>query len=260
MSYLVLSDLHGDRPRPLPKIKELQGATDITDRKGSPSWDYDVCTHVLSSVIISILSHDWMTDLYLILTGERRLEVGEACTDQPEACQIRGSWNWQGNQAKPKACSFVCDWQAVERWIFRSLMFCCNLLYWLKRELECIPSRSLNSCFCLSVYAEFGCSICRKVIQEPLTTPCGHNFCKTCLLGAFDSQSIRERSRGGRTLRAQKIVKKCPSCPTDICDFLENPQVRLNTSLLKHAVASKHVFADASWDFSYRSTERWWIW
>ena len=58
MSYLVLSDLHGDRPRPLPKIKELQGATDITDRKGSPSWDYDVCTHVLSSVIISILSHD----------------------------------------------------------------------------------------------------------------------------------------------------------------------------------------------------------
>jgi len=26
----------------LPKIKELQGATDITERKGRPSWDYDV--------------------------------------------------------------------------------------------------------------------------------------------------------------------------------------------------------------------------
>ncbi|KAM5568364.1 E3 ubiquitin-protein ligase ORTHRUS 2-like [Rosa sericea] len=35
------SDVHGDRPRPLPFIKELNKATDITERKGSPSWDYD---------------------------------------------------------------------------------------------------------------------------------------------------------------------------------------------------------------------------
>ncbi|KAA8529980.1 hypothetical protein F0562_034416 [Nyssa sinensis] len=36
------SDEHGDRPRPLPVIKELKNATDITERKGTPSWDYDV--------------------------------------------------------------------------------------------------------------------------------------------------------------------------------------------------------------------------
>ncbi|XP_077212110.1 E3 ubiquitin-protein ligase ORTHRUS 2-like [Tasmannia lanceolata] len=35
------SDEQGDRPRPLPIIKELKNATDITDRKDSPSWDYD---------------------------------------------------------------------------------------------------------------------------------------------------------------------------------------------------------------------------
>ncbi|KAK9934254.1 hypothetical protein M0R45_021406 [Rubus argutus] len=35
------SDDHGDRPRPLPVIKELKIAIDITERKGSPSWDYD---------------------------------------------------------------------------------------------------------------------------------------------------------------------------------------------------------------------------
>jgi len=82
--------------------------------------------------------------------------------------------------------------------------------------------------------AEFGCSICRAVIKEPLTTPCAHNFCKTCLLGKYDSQSsVRERSRGGRTLRAQKIVKTCPSCPTDICDFLENPQVCWSTEFVE---------------------------
>jgi hypothetical protein len=43
---LLLSDDHGDLPRPLPKIKELQGATDITERNGRPAWDYDVCLPV----------------------------------------------------------------------------------------------------------------------------------------------------------------------------------------------------------------------
>ncbi|KAG5228023.1 E3 ubiquitin-protein ligase ORTHRUS [Salix suchowensis] len=36
------SDVQGDRPRPLPVIKELKNAIDITERKGSPSWDYDL--------------------------------------------------------------------------------------------------------------------------------------------------------------------------------------------------------------------------
>ena len=37
-----LSDEHGDRPRPLPAISELKKATDITERKEGPSWDFDV--------------------------------------------------------------------------------------------------------------------------------------------------------------------------------------------------------------------------
>ncbi|KAJ1288807.1 hypothetical protein BS78_02G116400 [Paspalum vaginatum] len=93
----------------------------------------------------------------------------------------------------------------------------------------------------------FRCSICRAVMKEPLTTPCAHNFCKTCLLGAYDSQfSMRERSRGGRTLRTQKIVKKCPSCPTEICDFLANPQINremmdLVESLQKKAAKGNEI-------------------
>lgn len=42
------SDEHGDHPRPLPVIKELKDATDITERKESPSWDYDVSLHLVS--------------------------------------------------------------------------------------------------------------------------------------------------------------------------------------------------------------------
>lgn len=36
------SDEIGDRPRPLPAIKELKAATDVTDRKHTASWDFDV--------------------------------------------------------------------------------------------------------------------------------------------------------------------------------------------------------------------------
>ncbi|XP_013712639.1 E3 ubiquitin-protein ligase ORTHRUS 2-like isoform X2 [Brassica napus] len=73
---------------------------------------------------------------------------------------------------------------------------------------------------------EFGCQICRKVMSSPVTTPCAHNFCKECLTGKFAGiTQVRQRSRGGRTLRAQKNVMKCPCCPNDISDFLQNPQV-----------------------------------
>ncbi|CAM0885462.1 unnamed protein product [Alopecurus aequalis] len=153
------SDLHGDRPRPLPKIKELQGATDITERKGSPSWDYDEKE-----------GWKWVKPPPI---SKKPAQTGNAETDK----ELRKT----------------------------------------QRRAHLSVDERLKK--------EFGCSICRSVIKEPLTTPCAHNFCKTCLLGAFENQSsIRERSRGGRTLRTQKIVKKCPSCTTDICDFLENPQ------------------------------------
>ncbi|CAH8331756.1 unnamed protein product [Eruca vesicaria subsp. sativa] len=73
---------------------------------------------------------------------------------------------------------------------------------------------------------EFGCQICRQVMSFPVTTPCAHHFCKECLTGKFAGiTQVRERSRGGRTLRAQKNVMKCPCCPADLSDFMQNPQV-----------------------------------
>ncbi|KAF0924203.1 hypothetical protein E2562_008500 [Oryza meyeriana var. granulata] len=154
------SDIYGDRPRPLPKVDELKGATDISERKGTPSWDFDE----------------------------------------------KEGWKWVKPppiSRKPNLSGDVETDKQIRRVARRAQMS--------------VAERLLK---------EFVCSICRQVMKEPLTTPCAHNFCKTCLLGAYGSQSsMRERSRGGRTLRAQKIVKKCPSCPTDICDFLENPQI-----------------------------------
>lgn len=91
----------------------------------------------------------------------------------------------------------------------------------MKRKVDLAAERQ-------KVLKGFSCGICKKVMQYPITTPCAHNFCKACLQGAFAGKSLmRERSQGGRSLRAQKNVKTCPFplCTTDIADFLENPQV-----------------------------------
>ncbi|KAM0947134.1 putative [histone H3]-lysine(4) N-trimethyltransferase chromatin regulator PHD family [Dioscorea sansibarensis] len=153
------SDEKGDRPRPLPAIKELKHATDMTVRKERPAWDYD--------------------------EGH--------------------GWRW--TRSAPQSRKAIITGDSGEKRKGRSPA---NKASKMKR-----------------VARELSCEICWKLMSFPLTTPCAHNFCKSCLLGSYTDQSfVRERSReGGRTLRTQKIVKKCPSCPSDISDFLQNPQV-----------------------------------
>ncbi|RDX68712.1 E3 ubiquitin-protein ligase ORTHRUS 2, partial [Mucuna pruriens] len=82
----------------------------------------------------------------------------------------------------------------------------------------------------------FSCMICKEVMVSPVTTPCAHNFCKSCLEGAFAGQAfVKERSGGGRALRTKKNVMKCPSCSIDISDYLQNIQVDVD---LKSAIES----------------------
>ncbi|XP_057440850.1 E3 ubiquitin-protein ligase ORTHRUS 2 [Lotus japonicus] len=151
----------GDRPRPLPKIDELKGAVDITERKGDPSWDFD---------------------------------------------EEKGSWLWK----KPPPAS-------------KKSIDVINPKDGTRVRVKKTKNVSLKE----KLLKEFGCNICHKVLSSPLTTPCAHNFCKVCLEGAFSGKSfIRKRAcEGGRSLRAQKNVMKCPSCSNDIADFLQNPQV-----------------------------------
>ncbi|XP_068587455.1 E3 ubiquitin/ISG15 ligase TRIM25-like [Cebidichthys violaceus] len=54
------------------------------------------------------------------------------------------------------------------------------------------------------------CSICLNVFTEPVSTPCGHNYCKTCITGYWAS--------GGQT--------QCPLC---MKKFRRRPQLQVNT-------------------------------
>lgn len=33
---------------------------------------------------------------------------------------------------------------------------------------------------------DFDCTVCLKLLYEPVTTPCGHSFCRSCLFQSMD--------------------------------------------------------------------------
>ncbi|KAH7447975.1 hypothetical protein KP509_01G130300 [Ceratopteris richardii] len=150
------SDQVGDRPRPLPKIPELKYASDLTERKGQPAWD-------------------WKDE--------------------------EGVWGWV--TSPPSSRKIEENGTGRRSGTRKSLT---------------IGQRLLK---------EFGCGLCKKVLKLPLSTSCGHNFCKVCLEAEFSGlNEIRERvSLGGRSLRAQRVVKRCPTCQGDISELMHNPQV-----------------------------------
>uniref|UniRef100_A0A1A8G277 Uncharacterized protein n=1 Tax=Nothobranchius korthausae TaxID=1143690 RepID=A0A1A8G277_9TELE len=65
------------------------------------------------------------------------------------------------------------------------------------------------------------CSICLTVFTDPVSTPCGHNFCQTCITLHWD--------RGH--------PYKCPTCNED---FTTRPQLRVNTLLRGMVDEFKH--------------------
>uniref|UniRef100_A0A671KUK5 RING-type domain-containing protein n=1 Tax=Sinocyclocheilus anshuiensis TaxID=1608454 RepID=A0A671KUK5_9TELE len=59
---------------------------------------------------------------------------------------------------------------------------------------------------------ELHCSICLDVFTDPVSTPCGHNFCKSCLSQCWDSSQ----------------TCKCPYCKEA---FNQRPDLKINITL-----------------------------
>ncbi|KAK0144091.1 Tripartite motif-containing protein 16 [Merluccius polli] len=62
----------------------------------------------------------------------------------------------------------------------------------------------------LSEERNLSCSICLDVFNSPVSTPCGHNFCRTCITTFWDD----------------KVRYKCPVCKKR---FHTRPDLRVNT-------------------------------
>ncbi|XP_058254203.1 zinc-binding protein A33-like isoform X2 [Hemibagrus wyckioides] len=56
------------------------------------------------------------------------------------------------------------------------------------------------------------CSICLEVFTDPVTTPCGHNFCKSCITQSWDTSQHSD----------------CPYCKEK---FIMRPELKINITL-----------------------------
>uniref|UniRef100_A0A8C5GRQ3 E3 ubiquitin-protein ligase TRIM41-like n=1 Tax=Gouania willdenowi TaxID=441366 RepID=A0A8C5GRQ3_GOUWI len=69
----------------------------------------------------------------------------------------------------------------------------------------------------------FLCSICLEVLTDPVTTPCGHNFCKTCISTHWDTST----------------TSRCPVCNQV---FSTKPQLKVNI-MMREMVSQTKVKA-----------------
>uniref|UniRef100_A0A3B3Y7K1 Uncharacterized protein n=1 Tax=Poecilia mexicana TaxID=48701 RepID=A0A3B3Y7K1_9TELE len=58
---------------------------------------------------------------------------------------------------------------------------------------------------------QFLCSICLDVFVNPVTTPCGHNFCRTCITKTWNGSSLYKREAH------QQALKSCQVCLLSFC-------------------------------------------
>ncbi|XP_030266586.1 E3 ubiquitin-protein ligase TRIM21-like isoform X2 [Sparus aurata] len=74
----------------------------------------------------------------------------------------------------------------------------------------------MSAASCLLTEDQFLCSICLDVFTDPVTTPCGHNFCKTCITQHWDKNDKCQ----------------CPNCKKT---FNTRPELQVNTFISEMA-------------------------
>ncbi|KAG7672878.1 putative E3 ubiquitin-protein ligase ORTHRUS 2 [Nannochloris sp. 'desiccata'] len=92
---------------------------------------------------------------------------------------------------------------------------------------------------------EMTCGVCKEILKLPVSAPCGHNFCKSCLDLTFGGQEfeVDTGAATGRSLRIRKVVMPCPCCKSDLADFLRTAQVNRDLESMV-AKLQKQVEAD----------------
>ncbi|OCT69531.1 E3 ubiquitin/ISG15 ligase TRIM25 [Xenopus laevis] len=133
------------------------------------------------------------------------------------------------------------------------------------------------------VRSELSCSVCREIYTEPVTLPCGHNFCLICIERTWDWQEgieedpscpecrkkYRRRPELNRNLRLRNIAE-CflptqpeQECSFIVCTYCDSPVAAAKSCLhceaslcdyhvVKHSKSPEHVLTDPTTSFGHR--------
>nr|XP_055032162.1 E3 ubiquitin-protein ligase TRIM39-like [Misgurnus anguillicaudatus] len=93
---------------------------------------------------------------------------------------------------------------------------------WTQRKSMNKPPSLSSSSVCLS--EELQCCVCLDVFSDPVSTPCGHNFCRICLIECWDNSQIYS----------------CPYCKET---FSKRPELNINTALRQVTMIFKETFS-----------------
>uniref|UniRef100_A0A8C6TL93 RING-type domain-containing protein n=1 Tax=Neogobius melanostomus TaxID=47308 RepID=A0A8C6TL93_9GOBI len=93
----------------------------------------------------------------------------------------------------------------------------------------------MSSCFSVSLSQvrmaavrsedQFLCSICLDLFTEPVSTPCGHNFCRRCLSQHWDTSAPCRLSCDHCSAPKLKALKSCLVCLSSYCESHLQPHL-----------------------------------
>lgn len=96
----------------------------------------------------------------------------------------------------------------------------CSFFFFLKKRKNVL--QTMSSSGNMLPEKQFHCIICQQVFTNPVTTPCGHNFCQTCIKSLWDSSEVCQ----------------CPTCNKQ---FDGQPEISINTAFKELADTFKKI-------------------
>ncbi|OCT66677.1 uncharacterized protein LOC108700412 [Xenopus laevis] len=100
-----------------------------------------------------------------------------------------------------------------------------------------------------NIQDKLSCSVCCKIYTEPVTLPCGHNFCLVCIVRTWEEQRERREEPscpqcGVKYMREMELRKNNTLC--NIVPLLVPPPEHDPSCVPKHSKSAEHVSSEPS--------------